>query len=558
MKNSNSISQIPHRISQIVIFFFLSVSVLFAKVNERPKLVVAITIDQFPYEYLEKFRPYFGKGGFNLLLKNGANFTNATYKHSINETGPGHASIYSGCYGNKNGIVMNDWFDRKLHRRVNCAEDTSIKNFHSSRIGRSPKNNLAYTVGDMLRLSNNFQSKVIGISMKDRGAIFPAGKFANAAYWIEDSMFTSSNYYMQSLPDWVEKFNARKNIDSYFGKNWNKLLVEKEYKTLCDIDDAKYESDEDGLGLSFPHIIHGKEKTPKTKTYYEAFFTSPFCNDVLLQFAKEAIEQEQLGKRNVTDMLCVSFSANDYVGHNYGPNSQEVMDITVRTDRLLEEFFKYLDKIIGLKNCVITLTADHGVAPIPDYLKSRFTNIEAGKITPKEIRQLSERFLNNTFGTFSDTTHWIDFVVHHNIYISEKACKSKSISVEQAAKVIQDSLLQMKEIVDVFRADELKSGSRQTPFTSKLKNSFFEKRSGDVFFVMKPYYLEDRGSNTTHGAPYNYDAHVPVLFYGKGVMKMESNEDCAPIDIAATLSSLLGIEFPPMSEGRVLEVRSKK
>ncbi|MBM4167348.1 MAG: hypothetical protein FJ218_10595, partial [Ignavibacteria bacterium] len=391
-----------------------------------------------------------------------------------------------------------------------------------------------------------------------RAAIFPSGKFANAAYWIEDSMFTSSDYYMQSLSDWVKKFNAKKNIDSYFGTSWNKLLAEKEYNTLCDSDDAKYESDEDGLGLMFPHVIQGKEKTPKTKSYYEAFYTSPFCNDVLLQFAKETIENEQLGSRNVTDMLCVSFSANDYVGHNYGPHSQEVMDITIRTDRLLEDFFSYLDKRIGLKNCLITLTADHGIAPIPDYVKTRFPNADVGKITPKEIRFFTERFLNNTFGTFSDTTHWIDFVIHHNIYISEKACRMKNISIEQAANIIQDSLLQMTEIGDVFRSDELKNGSRQTPFYTKLKNSFYEKRSGDVFFVMKPYYQENRGSNTTHGAPYHYDAHVPLIFFGKGISKKESSEDCAPIDLATTLSSLLGIEFPPMNEGRVLEVSTKR
>ena len=296
-------SPISYRTSQIFFAILFSFITAFAK-ETKPKLVVAITIDQFPYEYLVKFRPYFGKGGFNLLLENGASFSNATYKHAINETGPGHAAIYSGCYGNKNGIVMNDWFNRKLHRRENCAEDTSVKNFYSSRVGRSPKNDIAYTVGDMLRLSNNFQSKVIGISLKDRAAIFPSGKFATAAYWVEDSLFTSSSYYMKSLPDWVEKFNAQKKIDAYFGKSWSKLLVEKEYNSLCDIDDVEYEGDNDGLGRIFPHIIQGSEKKAKTKSYYEAFYTSPFANEILLQFARETIVNEELGKRNVLDMLC--------------------------------------------------------------------------------------------------------------------------------------------------------------------------------------------------------------------------------------------------------------
>ena len=527
--------------------------------RDKPKIVVGIVIDQMRYDYLFLYMQKYSDDGFGRLIAGGFLCRNANYNYVPTYTGPGHASIYTGTTPAYNGIISNDWFDRNTNKLTYCASDSLVKPIGTdSATGKmSPAKLLTTTITDELRLSNNFKSKVIGISLKDRAAIFSSGKFATAAYWVEDSLFTSSSYYMKSLPDWVEKFNAQKKIDAYFGKSWSKLLVEKEYNSLCDIDDVEYEGDNDGLGRIFPHIIQGSEKKAKTKSYYEAFYTSPFANKILLQFARETIVNEELGKRNVLDMLCVSLSANDYVGHNYGPNSQEVMDITVRTDKMLEEFFKFLENEIGLKNCIITLVADHGIAPIPDYLKKHFPNVDAGKISPKEMRQMSERFLTNAIGSFSDTTHWIDFVIHHNIFISEYACKQKNISVKQAEETIQDSLLQMKEIVDAYCADELENGSRQTPFYTKLENSFYKERSGDVFFVMKPYYNENRGSTATHGAPYEYDAHVPLIFFGKGIAKKESNEDCSPIDLAATLSSLLGIEFPPMNEGRVLEVGNK-
>ena len=440
---------------------------------------------------------------------------------------------------------------------MNCVEDLSVKNFYSSRDGRSPKNNIAYTVSDMLRLSNNFQSKVIGISVKDRGAILPAGKFGNNAYWMDDSLMTSSTYYGDSLPEWVKNFNAQKNIDAYFGREWKKILPEKAY-TLCDDDSANYESDEDGLGRTFPHLIQGKENIKKSKSFYNAFLISPFASEILLAFAQEAIQKEELGKRGVTDMLCISFSANDYIGHTYGMHSQEVMDVTIRTDKMLEELLLFLEKEIGLNNCILTLTADHGATPVPEYIKNKYPNADAGKSGVKELQTKAEQVLSGKFGALSGATKWIDNIVDYNIYISENVSAAKNISVNEAAIVLRDSLRNEKGIAEIITTQEIRNGTVYSSFSGNIEKSYFPQRSGDVIYILKPFFIRYAGDPGTHGNPYSYDAHVPLIFFGKGIASKTSEEKCEPIDLAATLASLLGIELPPMSVGRVLEVRSKK
>ena len=373
---------------------------------------------------------------------------------------------------------------------------------------------------------------------------------------MDDSVITSSTYYGDTLPLWVKNFNERKTIDAYFGKTWNKILPEEAY-ALCEKDDARYESDEDGLGRIFPHVIQGKEKQKKSKSFYNAFLSSPFASEVLIAFAKEAIIKEGLGRRDVPDMLCISLSANDYIGHTFGMHSQEVMEMTIRTDKLLEDLLQFLDQEIGLLNFIITCTADHGATPVPEYINEKYPNVDAGKSEAKELYAKAEQVLSEKFGTLA-TAKWIDNIVDYNIYIAENACAEKNISVKDAAVLLCDSLRFETGIAEIVTTEDMRNGTVQSPFRGNIEKSYFPHRSGDVIYILKPFFIRNAGDPGTHGNPYSYDAHVPLIFFGKGISSKTSSEKCEPIDIATTLASLLGIEFPPMSVGRVLEVQEKK
>jgi len=516
----------------------------------RPNLIVVISLDQFPYTYLVRFKDHFGEGGFRYLMDNGANFSNSTYKHSLNMTGPGHAVILSGAYGNQNGIFANDWYNTATKETVYCVSDNTVRTVGAVGAGRSPAHFIGSTLGDELRVQSNFQSRVISISNKDRAAVLLGGKFANAAYWMVDSAFVTSSYYMNSLPDWVNAFNSSGLMNSYFGKKWERALAEEAYE-LMDQDGAPYENDDNGLGRVFPHTVAGTDTDKITKSYYYALVASPFGNEILASFVKEAIRAEQLGQRDVSDLLCISFSSNDYVGHAFGPHSHEVLDMAVRTDRILADLFAFIDTELGLRNCMLVLTSDHGVGPIPEYLMAKNQHVQAGRVMSNAVAEYCTRVLTRTFGGVKRGTTWINSVLNNNIYISGEAVRQKRVSVAEAARVLTNAMLDMKGIALAFTQSDMLALVPSSTIEQRMKRSFHRTHGGDVFYALKPHYIEGPRA-AGHGEPYEYDAHVPLILVGDGIRPGTYATEASPADIAPTLSALLGIEFPSGREGRVL------
>jgi len=520
-----------------------------ASAASPPKLVVVIGLDQFRYDYLTQFREHFGEGGFNKLMANGATFTHATYKHALTLTGSGYAVISTGSYANQNGIIANDWYDWKSRKIVYCAEDRSVHPVGALSGASSPVNLLVETLGDALRSSNR-KSKVISVSKKDRSAILMGGKQANGAYWLVDSVFISSTYYMNSLPNWVEEFNHSGIVNSYFGTMWDKTLPDEAY-ALMDKDDAPYEADRNGVGRTFPHRISGNDATRLTASYYSALQTSPFGDRILAAFAEQSIMAESLGTRGVTDLLWIGFSSNDYVGHSFGPNSHEVLDMVVQTDRLLADFLDSLNSSVGLTNCIVALTSDHGVAPIPEYLIAADPNTPAGRVRPQAIETWCNVTLTARFGTPKEP--WLDAIVSNNIYLNRDALLEKGLTPEDAARVLVDSLNGKKEVAAAFSRGQILALNSTAIVERRMKNSFNETRSGDAVYALAPYYFEsDETAGTTHGTPYDYDAHVPVIIMGAGIRRGTYSSEASPADIAPTLAVILGVSFPVGRGGSVL------
>jgi predicted AlkP superfamily pyrophosphatase or phosphodiesterase len=531
-----------------LLLFLLILFVLIAKAEEKPKLVVVIVLDQVPYEYITRFEPYFGEGGFRYFLKNGANFTNCQYPYAYTKTACGHAAIATGTNPSVNGIVGNAWYDRGKKKRVVSVEDDSVQQVGGSGNGRSPKMLLVNTFGDML-LQKNPRSKVIGISYKDRSAILMAGKIGTA-YWVDDSLVVTSTYYMKELPTWVSEFNKSGIFQKYFGQVWDELLPDVA-KKICDDDDVPYEADAFGFGRAFPYKIWGTDSSRITASYYHHLTRSPFSAEILLELSKRAIEQESLGTRNVTDVLCLSISSIDEVGHGFGPNSREVFDMMLRTDNILSEFLSFLDKKFGLKNCLIALSADHGIAPIPEYKHKVEPDLETARITSSEISSRANRMLNNTFG--EPTSKWIANVTDAHIYLNEDAVLEKGIPLDVVRMVLKDSLTDNFPIDKAYTSDDMVGEMEEGCFCKRVKRSFYPPRSGDVMVLLKPFSIIDGSPDgTNHGMPYSYDAHVPLMFAGEGIKKGEYNSEVTPLDLAPTIAKVLGVEMPKECEGNIL------
>ena len=533
---------------------------------DQPKLVVVISIDQFRYDYLERFNSHFGKRGFNLFLNNGASFSSANFLHSATETGPGHAVILSGSYGLVNGIIANQWYDSKNDKEIYCVDDLNVSVINSDKkIGSSPKNFIGSTVGDQLRESNNNISKVISISNKDRAAILMGGKNPNAVYFNTtnktEMFFSTSTYYTSAIPNWVIEFNQKNNLTSNRGKVWERLLPESEYK-IQGPDDFEAESPAPGMTKTFPH----KYDFADDKQFFNSMLYSPFISEHLLSFAKSTIINENLGKNIFPDLLAISLSANDYIGHGFGPNSHEVMDITIRTDRMLEDFFNFLDLKIGLQNCLIVLTSDHGVSPMPEFLTSQNKNFDAGRISYESISDAIELKLNNYFGK-TENKNWIKKNIGSNIYLNDTLVSEKKLMMHLVEAVAQDTIIQLKGIAAVHTENSFKNNYGSGMLFEKAKLSYMPNRSGNLFIQLKPFYSlswnknissHGKGFGASHGEPWSYDSHVPILWYGKSLNKGKFNRSVGVDDIAPTLSFILKIETPAGNQGKILEELFKK
>ena len=506
----------------------------------RPRLVVAIAVDQLRADYMDRFRRFFGRSGFNLFLQRGASFASARYEHATTVTCAGHAVMLTGSYGTVNGIIANDWYDAVAGKEVYCAADTTVRLVGVDLEGRSPRNLKNATVGDLLKINTGGRSKVVTVSAKDRSAIMMGGHLNDAAYWMVDTLFVTSTYYRKEMPAWARQFNGAGKVSSYFGKKWERLLPAAAYD-MVGPDDVAAEADEAGAGRTFPHPIGDAD----------AFDISPFSNDVLAAFAMRAVTEEGLGRDTVPDLLAVSFSANDRVGHAYGPDSHEVMDVTVRLDRTLARLFAFLDKTVGLANVVMVLTADHGVAPLPEVFANLHPGASARRFNPAVVDTAVEAALRARYGP-APAPGWI---IHHDqphLYLNPAAVRGRRVTLEDAERVAQAAIMSVPGVHEALTSSDLATGRARGLRTAEVL-SFYPGRSGNIYYQMEPYILvDDEPTGTGHGTPWAYDQQVPLLFYGSRIVPGVRRTPAAVADIAPTLSALLGLTAPGGAQGRVL------
>jgi predicted AlkP superfamily pyrophosphatase or phosphodiesterase len=514
----------------------------------QPRLVVAIAVDQLRADYMDRFRPFFSRGGFNLFLQRGASFAEARYEHATTSTCPGHAVILTGSYGSVNGIIGNTWYNAKTGRQQYCAADSTAPLIGSDLEGRSPRNLHGATVGDLLKISTGGRSRVVTISAKDRSAIMLGGHLADAAYWMEDTLFVTSTYYRPDMPQWAREFNGSGKVSAYFGKKWERLLPASVYD-MVGPDDVPAERDAAGMGRTFPHAIAGGPAIGEA--FVEAFDQSPFSNEVVADFAMRAVTAESLGRDTVTDLIGISFSANDRVGHAYGPDSHEVMDVTIRLDRTLGRLFGFLERTVGLAHVVIVLTADHGVAPLPEVFQRLHPGASARRFHPAVVDTVVNAALEARYGP-APAPGW---VVHHDqpqIYLNLGALRARKVAVQEAERVAQGAVMSVPGVHEALTATELAQGRAAGARTGEVY-SFFPGRSGNIYYLMAPYILVDtEPAGTGHGTPWAYDQQVPLLWFGSRIVPGIRQTPAAVVDIAPTLSALLGLAAPGGSQGRVL------
>ena len=508
----------------------------------QPKLIVTIVIDQMRQDYLYRFWDLYGENGFKKLVNQGYNFANTHYDYYPTYTAAGHANIGTGALPSVNGIVANDWFDNALGRKMYCTEDDSVMGVGTTASAgqMSPKNLKSTTFGDELRLANNFRSRVFGISLKDRGAILPAGHLANGAYWLqkEEGNFITSTYYMADLPAWVKQFNRSGKVDKYLNQVWKPSLSTRTLEKYTDADNSPYE------GIfptktqpTFPYNL----REIKQELGKQLIFSTPFGNTLALDFAEALIKNEKLGKSGsgVPDLLTLSLSSTDYVGHYFGIRSMEVADTYIRLDKDLAGFITMLENQIGRGNFMIILTADHGGEDNANYLKTN--RYEVGVFNTSMVTKDLKNKLIQKYGK-----NLIKSYMNLEIYLDEDSIQSLGISKNQVENEIVDFLKYQPGVKQVLIADQFASNAGGDVWTKRYLNGYSPERSGNLFIMLQPGWqnMSWQKTGTTHGSVYTYDTHVPLIFYGKNVPHGFTYDATTPSQIAATLSALTGITPP--------------
>ncbi len=512
---------------------------------DKPRLVVGVVVDQMRYDYLSRFWDKFGDDGFRRLVTQGFNFKNNHFNYMPTYTGPGHASVYTGTTPRNHGIIGNDWYNKFEEKEVYCAGDPGVQPVGtSSSAGQmSPHRMISTTVADENRLFTQFKGKTIGIALKDRGAVLPAGHTANAAYWFHgynEGKWITSSFYMESLPAWVEKFNSSGKAASYL-KIWNTLQDISTY-TESGPDQTTFEGGFSGV-TTFPYNL--KELATAGREY-ELVKITPYGNSLTTDFAIAALEGEKLGQDEFTDFLTVSYSSTDYVGHNFGVNSKEVQDTYLRLDQDLARLMKDLDQKVGKGNYTLFLTSDHGGVDVPSYLTS--VKIPAGYFETVKFEADLNSFLKEKF----QKDNLIENISNMQIFFNYDSLLENDIEPEYLEQVISHYLLQYPQINNVFTRTQLQSGSFSTGISELVQNGFNQKRSGDVIAVLKPAIISYSKTGSTHGSGFSYDTHAPLIFFGKGITAGSTTSYSEIVDIAPTISALLGISFPNSATGRPL------
>jgi predicted AlkP superfamily pyrophosphatase or phosphodiesterase len=518
-----------------------------------PRLAVLLVFDQLRADYLTRWNSLFEEGGFHRLEREGVWFQNCHYPYAVTVTGPGHASLATGCSPDRHGIVSNQWYDRKTGKTVYCAADTRQSPIPIS----SPHWLLTQTLGDHLKKETRNTGRVVSLSVKDRSACLLGGQKPDACYWMDNrtGQFVTSIAYRDRPHAWIEEFNKSHPADRFFANDWTHFLPQLDYvywTTRPDDDDGEWRG-KIGNGRVFPHSLKAGQAKPGP-AYYEELSYSPFGNDLLFDLVKHAVVAEELGRRETLDLLCVSFSCNDYVGHRWGPDSHEVLDTTLRTDHLLKELLDFLDNRVGKGRYTIALSADHGVCPLPE-IKPPAGETGRHRIPVVNLKAQAEAFLARAFPG-PDGLAVDELIVEQTpvFYLNRNWMKARGLTPAEAESALGGWLCQRPETLTFYTRTRLENGIPAADVLGqRVRRSFYKERSGDVYLITRPYCLLDLGpmSGTSHGTPHDYDTHVPLLVTGPGVLKNRQVTDpitpqaAAPILARAlSLSSLPDAEVP--------------
>ncbi|WP_194850056.1 alkaline phosphatase PafA [Nonlabens antarcticus] len=511
---------------------------------KTPKLVVGIVVDQMRYDYLTRFYNRYGNDGFKRLMNEGFNATNNHYNYVPTYTAPGHASIYTGATPADHGIIGNNWYDKFIDKSIYNADDASADpvGTTSDEGKMSPINLLSSTVTDELELFTQGRAKVIGVSVKDRGAILPAGHAADAAYWFrgsDEGVFISSTFYMKQLPQWVADFNNSKPAEKYI-KLWETLYPLSSY-TSSGPDLNEYEKGMRGKETAtFPYDL----KTLADKNGgYSLIKATPYGNSIVADFAIKALQEENMGVDDIPDFLAVSFSSTDYVGHNYGVNSVEVEDTYLRLDQDIARLLKALDAQVGEGNYTVFLTADHGAVNVPAYLQEKKFN--AGYFDERSFIKDMDTLITTKYGV----SGMIKNVSNDQVFFDQKALSKNEISFSEIQEFVANEMRNYPGVAKVFTREAMVSAQFTTGMAALVQNGFHHKRSGDVIWVLEPGVIVYSKTGSTHGSAQSYDTHVPLLFYGFGINNGQTADRTEITDIAPTISSLLKISFPNAAKG---------
>jgi hypothetical protein len=526
-----------------------------ATAAERPRLIVVVSVDQLPQRYLEQFRAGFDKDGFfERVFQGGAWFVNCNHRHAFTITGPGHATLLTGTDPAVHGIISNGWYHRGPGGTFGCVEDEQAPLVGAPTLekGVSPRNLLVPTLGDSLKLATHGKAKVYGVSLKDRSAVLMAGHAADGAYWFDENSgnWVTSRYYREDLPGYLRNLNEGNAAEAFVGQPWELIAPAEAYNRDLP-DDNPYETNVPVLGRTFPHPMPAQADT----NYFKLLEVTPYGNELTLAVAKLLVEHEQLGGDDVPDVLCIGLSSNDYVGHAFGPHSLEVQDITFRTDRELGKLMRWLDERIGAGRWTIALSSDHGVGPVPELAQS--LHLRAARNPLGEAAQLAARLeerLRHDLGITASGKPLVARAEGLEIFLDHTQPELVGERLFAARRIVRQALIEDPWVAVAYTQDELMAlpvGGAGLPEQFRL--TMHPKRSGDVLFAMVPYVLQGTKNVASHGTPWEYDRHVPLLFWGAGIKPGRRDETASPGCLGTTLARLLGIDPPAAASVQTLE-----
>ncbi len=521
------------------------------------KLAVLVVFDQFRGDYLPRWGKLMAAGGFQRLQREGASFTSCHYPYAYTATAPGHASLATGCAPRVHGIIANDWFDRGSRAYIFAVRSERyepVPPLPKKRPGGTPERRRAPSIGEALHDASRGKGKVVSLSIKDRAAILLAALRASLCFWFftDTGRFGTSTYYTDVLPEWMREFNDSGAADRWFGRDWTRLRADLDYTRHSGADDVAEEGTGVDQGRTFPHPMTGGLKTPGPR-YYEALINSPFANGLLLDLAKKAIDAEQLGQRDAPDLLCLSFSANDNVGHCWGPDSHEVLDTTLRSDLIVKDLMEYLDAKAGKDRYLLIVTGDHGICPLPAVARQQ--GKDAGRVDGDVLGSRAIKYLNDTLNAGKKPVPWLENAEGGWWYLNQNVLRELGLPSEKVQKHLAQWLRQQDGLHGVWTRAELSQGAMSDPIAERVRQSFHPENSGDLMIVPKAHWLFSPAlaTGTDHGTPHDYDTHVPLLVYGPGIRPGARDERVSPLIVPAIIARALGIPPPAMAEAGVPE-----